>query len=387
MSKKYILFSTADWDNPFWTNKQHVAMELARLGNTVLYIDSLGLRQPSVGSNSDVRRIFKRLLKGFSFPKKVRDNIYVWSPITLPFRQYKLVNFINYWFFRSFFNVYLKYLDIDRDAILWTYSPITSAYLDLSKFELVVYHCVDEIKYQPGMPMAFIENHEELLSKSADIIFTTSKNLQESRSRLNSECYYFPNVADFAHFNKASFPGEIPSDIQFENQVVGFIGAISSYKLDFTLIKEVAVSLPSVEFVFIGKVGEGDPETDIALLEEVSNIHFLGPRNYNVLPDYLRGFDVAIIPSLINDYTINMFPMKFFEYLSAGKPVVATNLPALSDYTKYFYLSDSTAGFIDQIRAALRHDHFNKHDQLSFAKQFTYESRMKEMLEVMASKG
>ena len=69
-----LLLSTADWDNPFWTNKQHVALELSRLGHKVLYIDSLGLRTPSI-NKSDLSRLFRRLLKGFRFPKRINENL------------------------------------------------------------------------------------------------------------------------------------------------------------------------------------------------------------------------------------------------------------------------------------------------------------------------
>ena len=92
-SKQYILMlSTADWDNPFWTNKQHVALELSLQGHKVLYVDSLGLRPPSI-NKSDFTRIFRRLLKGLRFPRRINENLWVWSPIVIPFQKYRAVEY------------------------------------------------------------------------------------------------------------------------------------------------------------------------------------------------------------------------------------------------------------------------------------------------------
>ncbi len=89
-----VVLSTADWDNPFWTNKQHVTVELARRGHRVLYIESLGLRQPSV-NKKDITRIFRRVMKALKPPKKVKDNIWVWSPLSIPFNKYAIIRKLN----------------------------------------------------------------------------------------------------------------------------------------------------------------------------------------------------------------------------------------------------------------------------------------------------
>jgi glycosyltransferase involved in cell wall biosynthesis len=88
-------------------------------------------------------------------------------------------------------------------------------------------------------------------------------------------------------------------------------------------------------------------------LQSHSNVHFLGWKPYAQLPDYLRGIDVALLPQRLNDYTRAMFPMKYFEYLAAGRPVVATRLPALADFTSLHREADTAQNFIDQIERAL----------------------------------
>src|SRR5699024_9447844 len=89
---------------------------------------------------------------------------------------------------------------------LWTYNPLTGEFMDLSPFNLRVYHCVDEIKAQPGMPVRLLQQSEERLTRQADIVFVTSRKLEQSRRAWNRDTYYLPNVADYDHFSTALDP-------------------------------------------------------------------------------------------------------------------------------------------------------------------------------------
>jgi glycosyltransferase involved in cell wall biosynthesis len=108
-----------------------------------------------------------------------------------------------------------------------------------------------------------------------------------------------------------------------------FTGAVVATKLDLDLIVETARLLPGWSFAFVGAVGAGDPRSDVSALERGPNIHLLGPRGHAELPAVLRGADAGVIPYALNDLTASVFPMKVYEYLAAGLPVVATPLPAL----------------------------------------------------------
>ena len=90
-----VMLSTAEWDNPFWTNKQHTACSLAQAGHRVFYIESLGLRSPDAGHARDWKRLFKRLLRAFLLPKRVRENLWVWSPLVIPAASSKFSQNIN----------------------------------------------------------------------------------------------------------------------------------------------------------------------------------------------------------------------------------------------------------------------------------------------------
>ena len=378
-----ILLSTADWDNPFWTNKQHVACELAARGCRVLYIDSLGLRRPSA-SAQDLARIARRLGKAAAMLRLVRENLWVWSPALLPLQRYGAVRAFNRALFSTLLGACRRRLGMPN-ATLWTYNPMTTRLLDIDGFDRIVYHCVDDIGVQPGMPALVLAAAEKQLVERADIVFATSPRLAETRKAWNPATHYLPNVADYDHFVKALDPATIvPGDLAaLPRPRVGFIGAISGYKLDFALIRRIAALRPDWSIVLIGKIGEGDPWTDRRSIEGVPNLHLLGPRPYATLPAYLKGFDAAMLPSARNEYTESMFPMKFFEYLAAGRPVVSVQLPALAEFSHVARLCGSADAFVEGLAAAIEGGGAPLETRLALARRHTYVARMDRMLALM----
>lgn len=382
-----VLLSTAEWSNPLWTNKQHTAVELVKQGHRVFYVESLGMRQPTLTSQ-DIRRIFKRLIRGLRAPREVRPGLWIWSPLVVPAAKHPWVRLLNrIWlsFFIRFWIVVLRF----KKPLLWTYNPLTLDILDVSFFKFLVYHCVDNIAAQPGMLLSHqIKASESMLCKCSDLVFVTSRALYKKCEPLNIKTVYHTNVVDNEHFSKAveSFQ-KLPNDLlNIPEPRLLFVGAISAYKVDFSLIKSVAHSMPGCSFVMIGPVGEGDPHTDISELSDESNIHLLGVRSYSQLPAYMAHSRVGLLPCKINTYTESMFPMKFFEYLAGGLPVVATPLPALEEFSAYYFSANSAAEFKKMITLALSSKSI---DKVNAAKtvlgRYSYESRTRDMCMMIES--
>jgi glycosyltransferase involved in cell wall biosynthesis len=348
-SRDVVLLATADWDHPFWTNKQHVALTLAELGHRVLYVESVGLRAPRL-EGQDVLRIWRRLCRGLRPPRRVAPRLWVWSPLLIPAAHAGWRRRLNQMLFSRGLWLWRSWLGLRAD-LFWTYNPLTSLLLSLplKDYRQSVYHCVDDLAAQPCMPSALITAEEEKLCRLSDQIFVTSPELLRTRSVYNSSIRYHSNVADVSHFAAArSQVGIIPEDLAQlpRGPRLGFIGAISRYKLDLDLLAALAAHRPDCQIVLIGRVGEGDPSTALEPVMHCANVHHLGPKPYAQLPDYLRGFDVALLPCPLNDYTRSMFPMKFFEYLAAGVPVVATDLPALYEYKDLAHLCVTSRDFL-----------------------------------------
>ena len=159
------------------------------------------------------------------------------------------------------------------------------------------------------------------------------------------------------------------------------MGAVSSYKLDFTLIAAVARAHPQWQFVFIGPTGEGEPYTDITLLNEEPNVHLLGAKPYGQLPEYCAGFDCGWLPLRLTPYTQSMFPMKFFEYLAAGLPVVATSIDSLVQFSGVALLCEpEQTAFSKALEKALSSSGVSLDERLALAAKHTYIARTRRML-------
>ena len=330
-----ILFATADWDEPYWTNKQHSAMSLAELGVSVLYVESVGLRSPKTGSSRDWKRLWNRLRKGLrsSLGGAVEraPGIYVLSPLVIPAGHRNPVF--------KWLNRYLLRWTINRSTIgwgsntplIWTYHPFMLDAIDINCAGALLYHCVDDLAAVPGVDAQEFREAETLLLKAADVVFVTAPALEERCSQLNSNTHYLPNVADVTHFGRALDDGPLPPELEAipEPRLV-YHGVLSDFKIDFSLLHDCARLRPEWQWVLIGEQREGQRSPLLEQLLALPNVHFLGYRPYERLPDYLRGMQVGLLPTLVNDYTRSMFPMKFYEYLAAGLPVVSTPL----DFTR-----------------------------------------------------
>ena len=380
-----VVLSTADWDHPLWTNKQHVAVSLVDAGCRVLYLDSLGLR-PAQATGRDLRRITKRLWRGLRPPRRVQRNLWVWSPLVLPGGSGGLGLWFNRFSLAVGLGLAMALLGFRRPW-LWTYNPLTASLLDLKFFSRSIYHAVDAVHEQPCMPRALIESQERRLCQRVDQVFVTSPQLERQLAPYAKRIRFDPNVADQAHFASAmALPqGAIPADLaRIPEPRVGFIGAVSSYKLDFSLIAAVARAHPACNFVFIGPTGEGEPHTDTALLNAEPNIFLLGQRSYSLLPRYCAGFTCGWLPLRINPYTQAMFPMKFFEYLAAGLPVVASAIDALSQFSEAAWLCDpTTEAFNVALRGCLAGEGPDRATRLALAQQHTYNARTQRMLHTL----
>jgi glycosyltransferase involved in cell wall biosynthesis len=135
--------------------------------------------------------------------------------------------------------------------------------------------------------------------------------------------------------------------------VLGFIGALDDYKIDAVVLRAVAETFPHGTVVLIGPVGLADSGRECAALGSLPNVRLLGRRPYAALPGYLRGFDAFLIPYRLTGYTRGVFPMKFFEALASGRPIVATPLPALLEHGHVVHLASGPEAFAEAVSRAL----------------------------------
>ncbi len=328
----------SDWVTENWVNQHHLMSRLA-LENEVLFIESLGLRRPTVSAR-DLKRIGHRLKNGLRL--RCIDGVNVLSPLVIPFHGNRIVDALNRALLRSFVRIARRRLKMRR-PILWSYVPHGLLLADTLKPSLIVYHCVDDIAAISGDPDGFRAAEGRMLA-AADLVIASSETLARSIRSRGAEVRLMPNVADTATFARALEPGPVDAAVELAPRPrLVFVGAVSRVKVDIDLIAELARSRPDWSIILAGPVGLGDPRTDVSGLEQIENIHLIGHRPHRDLPAVLRGADVALIPYELNQLTASVFPMKVYEYLAAGLPVVSTPLPSLEGVEGVSFAADSTS--------------------------------------------
>jgi glycosyltransferase involved in cell wall biosynthesis len=265
--------------------------------------------------------------------------------------------------------------------IVWIFLPAHVGIVGKLNEKLVIYHCVDDHSANPNVPANTVIEREGRLLKLADLVFTSSSTLYESKRAFNPNTFYLPNVADTGLFAQARTPAlEIADDMKnIPRPIAGFIGNVTAYKLDFDLIQNIAKQNPDWSFVFIGPIGRGDPSTDVSQLAALKNIFLLGARAYHELPRYVKAFDACLIPFRENDSTRSTLPMKFFEYLAAGKPVIATELPTLADFRDCFYSVRDAREWSAALERARREDSALAKSRVDRAQKYSWDARMVEI--------
>lgn len=351
----------ADWDTDLQTNQHHLMRRLAR-ENRVLFVESLGLRRPQLAGR-DLRRILRRIVRGLGGPRKVDEvgeartssGLHVLSPLVLPLHGNPLARRVNEWLLPKLVLRATRKLGMTR-PILWSYVPQAEALLDALEPELVVYHCVDDIAAQPGIDGPSFRASEARFASRADLVLASAPALAERLGAISSNVLYVPNVADVELFSSALREGPVDAGMaDLPRPRIVFTGALVTTKLDIGLLFVLARFRRDWSFALVGPTGPGDPRADMSGLAAEPNVHLLGPRPYEALPEVLRGADAGLIPYALNQLTASIFPMKVYEYLAAGLPVVATPLPALAGLEEVATAADAP-GIVALLEQAMADD-------------------------------
>jgi glycosyltransferase involved in cell wall biosynthesis len=335
----------ADWDTELKTNQHHLMARLAA-DNRVLFVESLGLRRPQLAGR-DLRRILRRLRRGLAPARPAPGGppgVHVLSPLVLPLHGRPAVRALNRRLLPTLVRRSLRHLDFAERPILWAYVPQAEVLLDALDPALVVYHCVDDIAAQPGVDADSFRASEARFAARADLVLASAPSLAARMRELSDNVVDAPNVADTVAFSTALEPGPIdPAMAALPAPRIAFTGAIVATKLDVDLLVGLARARPDWSIALVGPIGLGDPGTDVSPLRREPNIHLLGGRTHEALPAVLRGADAGIIPYASNRLTASIFPMKVYEYLAAGLPVVSTPLPSLAGVTEITTAPDAAA--------------------------------------------
>jgi glycosyltransferase involved in cell wall biosynthesis len=302
-------------------SKKHVMVRFART-RKVLWINAINNRAPQLGRR-DLRRVLEKLKQFTAGLRMVDSNIWVLAPIFIPFHGNRLVQWLNRRLLGYQIRTAVRKLGL-KNYISWVYVPTAAHVVGELGEQSVVYHCVDEYGAFSDATSAVAACERELLSKSR-LVITSSSKLQESKSSLNPNCHLVTHGVDYDHFRSVvQSAGPVAPELKdLPRPILGFHGLVADW-VDLNLLAELARKRPEWSLVIVGRV-----DTDVSCFAGLSNVHLIGHRPYSRLPEYLRGFDVAVLPFVVNELTRAANPLKLREYLAAGLPVIGAPIPEI----------------------------------------------------------
>ncbi len=371
--KKVVCLSTSPW-YPIPTRKQQV---MSRLSDAeILYFD------PPVTWLAPLKdRAAREKLRAWKAPgERVRENLTVYSlPPEWPFfNKFRWINRRNQKKIARYVNRKCREHGFDS-PLLWTYSPTSADCVDRIGHSALVYDCVDRHSAYGGlMDPAVVDAMELELAAKADMVFATAKALHARLAEVNPRAKCIPNGANFERFVKAAAPQAAPEDFPAgEGPVFGFVGALQAC-IAYGFIVHAATARPDWRFVFLGRKVAG---VDLSALEALPNCFFLGLRPNEQLPAYLAQCDVCLNLFDNSDLSRDVSPLKFFEYLATGKPIVSTPQPEqVLAYAGDIHIADTPEAFLDACARALEDTSPERTTRrIELGRQCAWDSRVAEM--------
>jgi teichuronic acid biosynthesis glycosyltransferase TuaH len=393
-SKCIFLFGYGRFDQQFETVSFILAKEFAKSNNRVYYIDYPFTTKDAIRlRRSQGYKIREKAFQGNNNGILETSDHNLKIVVLPPLRS---INFLpEGWLYRKLLRINEKTIARTINAIVkaeritdfiyfnsWVFHyPDVSKYINPLKR---IYHCIDPLVMAYDIKHGLVS--EKKLIQNSDMIICTSKQLYEERRSLHVRTYFVPNAADIKHSILATDENLTVHDqiCSFRKPVVGYFGNIEK-RIDYEMMREVAEKNTDKTFVFAGPI---EKKWVPDFFFSIPNVQFIGRIPYDQMPSVLKGFDVALIPFRRYEHSATVFPMKLFEYLGAGKPVVSTDFnPDLKNFTNnlVYYCSDPQS-FSDAINEALNNDtEFLKKERIKLASQNTWESRAATIEELIES--
>lgn len=387
-----IVVGQQAWDTEIGSNCKNIAIEFSKK-NRVLYVNPPLDRITSYRNRTDAK--VQKRLKVISGDEnglvKISDNLYNLYPDCL----IESINWIKNNGVFDFFNKRnnrkisvsiknaLKTLNFS-DYILFNDNDIfRSLYLkELIRPILSVYYSRDNMVATDYWKRHGLVFEPKLIAKS-DLCLANSEYLKNYCKQFNSNSFYVGQGCDFSIYGNQNELEEVDEIKHLTGPIIGYVGVLTSARLDVELIGHIAINRPNWNVVLVGPEDECFKNSS---LHDLSNVYFLGSRQPEDLPKYINSFDVCINPQVLNDLTIGNYPRKIDEYLALGKPTVATRTESMSVFKEHVTLVNDQTEYLDAIEELLK----NNSDDLirsrkDFALSHTWENSVGLIYNAMAN--
>ena len=346
----FIVFSD-DWGaHP--SSCQHLFRQIAR-DHAVLWVNTIGMRRPKL-SLADLKKVFRKLARTIrgSRGKPIAEGtvlrLRVCQPFMLPYSSISLIRLFNAYSVRRTVRRVAHEMGLKQPALVSTV-PNACDYAGHLDEGRVVYYCVDDFTQWPGLEHDLVAKMETQLISRANELVATSRQLFRKLEKNGKPTYLLTHGVDLNLFAR-KVDEEHPCLAGIPKPRAGYFGLFDE-RSDQNVIAAVASQMPDFSFVFTGPIA-----TDTKALNSFPNIFFTGPIPYQDLPSLVSGLDVLFIPYLVNEFTASISPLKLKEYLTTGKPVIATPMAETILLEEYLTIVRTTQEWKAGLSAALSVD-------------------------------
>lgn len=360
-NRDFVVFGLQPWDITIGSTCKYTALEMSKK-NRVLFVNPPLIRS-SVLKNKTSPHVAKRLriIKGLE-PDLVQISPTLW--VLYPRTVIEPINWINSRWLYDFFNKInekrfaskirgaIERLNFKNFIIFDDNSMLIGFYLkELLKPDLFIYLLRDAVTL-----VSYHKKHgtvlEPKLIAKADLTVTNSDFFCEFAKKYNQNSFMIGQGCDLSLYNDLDGALKIPEDLTgIPHPIVGYTGALTTIRLDIDTLIHIAKSKPEWNIVLVGPEDEKFVRSE---LHSLPNVHFLGRKNPEDLPGYIKGFDVTINPQIINPITNVNYPLKIDEYLAMGKPVVATKTIFMEYFKDITYLAANKEEYVACIERAIQ---------------------------------
>jgi GT2 family glycosyltransferase/glycosyltransferase involved in cell wall biosynthesis len=375
-----IWFAAQDW---WYHNQAHsdfqLMQEVAR-HRPVLVVNSLGLRLPRKGTSTKPwRRILRKVRSTAKFvrrPVPGNPGFHVMTPVILPFYGESAGATLSAWLVRQQVRLVARLVGVGSAPAIGATIPTAWPVVRPMRRSTLLYNRADLHSAFPEADGSWVLSLENALLEHADHVLYVSSELQRADvEHVGARAVFLDHGVDLDHFNP---DGPVATEIEtIDHPRIGFFGGLDDYVVDMDLLLRVAKALPDAHLMLIG-----DATCSMAALTAQPNVHWLGFRPYAQIPSLGRGFDVAIMPWLDNEWIRFANPIKLKEYLALGLPVVTTEYPEVEPYRGEIAVATSPEDFIDLISSLLR-DPGDAAPRRASVLEFSWRRRAEVLLELI----
>lgn len=315
-NRNFIIISSVDWGTHHQLHHELVHF-LNKNNNRILFIENTGSRNIQLKDFFRISSRIKNYLKSWGGIKLINKSLTVFSPVFIPFHGNWIFDKINSLIINSKLLNWFSFTKFKKPIIiLFVPNPISLSIINKIDYELLIYYVADDMLLASKSNTA-IKISEEKIVKKSDLIVCTSENLKRKFFKKKSkDCYFLSNGVNIDKFKNLNLRKKIKKDI-----TIGFIGSIRN-TIDQKLIIFLSKKFPDDRIVFVGPVIEALQKV---IQKKLKNVFFLKQVRHSMIPKVLKNFDVGLLPMKVNTFTNSIFPIKLYEYLASGIPVLSTS--------------------------------------------------------------